>query len=763
MFLFVGRVVPAQNVETPVSGIESPVRVVRDSRNIPYISAASESDLYFIQGYITASDRLWQMDLLRRVARGETAEIFGAATLNEDKRWRRLGFAAVAEKNLQYLSPRIRSVLESYAAGANAYIATLNEKSMPTEFRILQYTPKKWQPTDTILIGKILADALSTTWKQDLLLASLQSLSREKLADLSNQVTSDDVVLFGRDVYSPRVALSPAFDLSAALRLANEIDLVRSSSLSRIGLYAEDLAASNNWVISGRRTSSGKPLLANDPHLRPAAPGIWYIVQLSAPGLRVAGVTFPGVPGVVIGHNSSIAWGSTNVGPDVQDLYVETFDGKGNYKTPEGWQPAAVRIENINVRRNPLKPETDVVKLEVVETRNGPIILEDGLKRYALKWTALDPRNNELEAFLLINRAGSWNQFQKALQNYGGPAQNFVYADTAGNIGWYAAGPIPIRRTGDGSMPYDGGTSDGDWIGTIPFGELPHLFNPPGGLIVTANQRTVGTNYKYPGFIRNAAPPWRARRIYDLLSSKRKIDLEDVRQIQYDVTDIPLKRFSDTIVRLSAAAPDTVSILRDWDGRMTAESTGALIANEIRNCAAAKIAEENQGIPASAIRERVLQGAIDKDKAIWLPKKFASYAALLLSCDAQTSLKFEASYGPERARWTWGRVNSSRFTHPLASIPLIGSRFATPAVALSGSSSTPNVGSNVSMRFIAVPGSWDETRLVIPLGESGDPQSPFFKDQFEAWRTGQPMPFPFTDFAIEKAAMGRMTFRPAAR
>ena len=258
-----------------VDGLKASVTIRRDARSVPYIEAASDADLYYAQGYVTASDRLWQMDLLRRVARGETAEIFGRAVLEEDKRWRRFGFAAIADASLAELTPELRAALENYARGVNTYIATLDEKSLPVEFQILQYRPRPWTPSDTIVVGKILADALSTTWRNDLLRASISELSSEKVADLTEQVTPYDVVLFGKDIPTPRRAasVSPAVSTNAVAFAENEF-LVRATSLERVGLYAEGLAASNNWVISGSRTVDGKPILANDPHLSPAAPGL---------------------------------------------------------------------------------------------------------------------------------------------------------------------------------------------------------------------------------------------------------------------------------------------------------------------------------------------------------------------------------------------------------------------------------------------------------------------------------------------------------
>ncbi|HEX8248952.1 MAG TPA: penicillin acylase family protein, partial [Pyrinomonadaceae bacterium] len=488
--LTAATVCPAQTAPQSLTaaGLKESVTVRRDERGIPYIEAANDADLYFAQGFVTAQDRLWQMDVYRRVARGELSEIFGRQVLEEDKRWRRFGFAKIVEDSVPSLSPELRAALESYTRGVNAYIATLDDKTLPVEFRILQYKPREWRTTDSLIIGKILADALSSTWQTDLLRASLQSLPKEKLADLTNNVTPSDVVLFGkdkdaekqtsqtrrlRDAWDERQKVkgkssessfslnSPRPGVSTALQIAESQAEIRRKSLERIGFYAEGLAASNNWVISGKRTLDGKPILANDPHLLSSAPGIWYLSHLAAPNVRVSGVTFPGVPGIVLGHNEFIAWGATNVGPDVQDLYREQFDAQNRVKTPSGWENAKTRREEIKVRSNPLSPATETEILEVFETRNGVVITEEAGRKLALKWTALDPKNQEFEAFFILNRARNWEDFKNALRKYGGATQNFVYADVAGNIGWYAAGRIPIRRTGEGELPYDGAGSEG--------------------------------------------------------------------------------------------------------------------------------------------------------------------------------------------------------------------------------------------------------------------------------------------------------------
>lgn len=752
-----------------LQGLRSAVKVARDARSIPYISAENEQDLYFMQGYVTASDRLWQLDLLRRVARGETAEIFGKTTLNEDKRWRKFGFARIAEESVRHYPQDVRDALENYAKGVNAYIASLDEKSLPIEFRILQYKPREWTPADSIIIGKIMAEALSSTYNGDLLRQNIiNSADPKKFAELSNVVTPYDVILFGKDKTSAaKTANADAFkkdrDPDDALAVADFIEtdrLIRENSLSRIGLFAEDLAASNNWVISGKRTADGKPILANDPHLMPSAPGIWYLSHLSTPKMTVAGVTFSGVPGIVLGHNEHIAWGATNVGPDVQDLYLETFNEKGEYKSPSGWKAPVIRKEEIKVRANPLKPETTVETLEVIETGNGPVVAEPNGKRYSLKWTAFDPKSNDFSAFYYLNRAVNWDGFKTALRDYGGAMQNFVYADTKGNIGWYAAGKIPLRRKGDGAVPYDGDTTDGDWIGSIPFDELPHLYNPSEGFIMTANQRIVGTDYKYPQLVRDFAAPWRARRLYDLISNDKKATMDSTTAAQMDVHNIPLKMLAEDIVRLKAADDASLKIISEWDGKMLPDSRGALLVNEIRLCAAEKISASEPVIPAYLIRERILHRAVREGSALWLSKEYKGYDALLRSCSEKVSNTLSERFGTDQTKWIWGNVSVARFPHPLAVAPLIGGQFATPKDAISGSGQTPNVASNVSMRHVSSPGNWDATRFVIPLGQSGDPKSPNYKDQFGNWSSGEPAVFPFSKDAVNKAAVQRIEFKP---
>ncbi len=780
MAVAAGQITP---VRMSVEGLKEEVTVWRDSRGVPYIEAKNDADLYFAQGYVMASDRLFQMDSMRRLARGQTAELSGESRLEEDKRWRRFGFASIVEQSLSSLTPETRSALEAYAKGVNAYIATLDDKTMPPEFKILQYKPTPWQPTDSMIIGKILADGLSSTWRADLIKASLVGIDKQKFADLTNPVTPYDVVLFGKDtktgggvamseppalaggtnVESISTPLPPAYagGSDKILAFAAKDEELRKSSLERVGLYAEGLAASNNWVISGKRTADGKAMLANDPHLPGTAPGIWYLIDLRAPGMHAAGVTIPGGPGVAIGHNDSIAWGLTNVGPDVQDLYVETFNDAGEYKTPTGWAKPVIRKEIISVRTNPMKTDTVEQTIEVLETRNGVVIADETGKKYALKWTARDPKYPEVNAFYHLNRAKDWATFKDALKLFGLSPQNAVYADIKGNIGWRVAGQVPIRRTGDGSLPYDGTTTDGDWLGNIPFDELPNLYNPPEGFIVTANQRIAGTDYKYQQMTRTYMSS-RARRIYDLLAANNKVTMDDSRDIQHDIYNQPLALIARSIVADGSVSAETLAVLRDWDGKMAVDSRGAVLANEMRNCISNKIADNNKPVPSFLINQRIVELAIREKLTQWLPAGVKTYGELYKQCDGSVRADLGASktYGSDPSGWVWGKTFVSRFPHPLASVPFIGGQFATPIVAIPGSRDTPNVGSSVSMRLITTPGNWDATRHVIPLGQSGVPSSPHFRDQFDLWKDGTPAILPYSKAAIEKAATQIVVMSP---
>ncbi|HEY9402757.1 MAG TPA: penicillin acylase family protein [Pyrinomonadaceae bacterium] len=798
-----------------LAGLRAPVTIRRDERGIPHIEAANDADLYFAQGYATASDRLWQMDLLRRTARGELAEIFGRPALEEDKRRRIYGFAALSEALVSRTSVATRAALEDYARGVNAYIETRGGKEtpLPAEFQIIGYKPRPWRPADSLVIGKIFAETLSTSWPTDISRAMLADLPPARRAQLLPDSSALDVLVVGGDDVKPqspvkngrkpapkiraaktRAERLPSLDERERVELLAEVERIEAltrSSLERAGLYMEGRAVSNNWVAGGKRTASGKPLLANDPHLPASAPSIWHMAHLSAPGLHVAGVTAPGAPGVIIGHNEHIAWGMTNLDPDVQDLYLERFsaDKKNFYETPAGWREAVVRREEIKVRKGLTDASTETETFDVTETRHGPIILEREGKRYALRWTALDAERTEFDAFYKINRARNWNEFRDALSAYSGPTQNFVYADTAGHIGYYGAGRIPIRRSGDGSTPYDGATDAGEWTGFIPFDELPHVYDPPSGLIVTANSRVVGRNYPHH-LTHDWASPYRSRRIHDLLNGRRKLTAADYRAVQADVYSIGGASFARAAAELLRDAPTPRGVatgrlppdegkvraasdaLSQWDGRVTADSRAAPLVAEMSIAFRRRILNDALGeARARSFRwgsyDLFFNRIVAERPAEWLPKEHKNYGELMRACFEDARAALTKRLGADETLWTWGRYSPARFAHPLAIVPFIGGRFTIEPFPVDGSGwsagATVNVGAGVSMRLIADASDWDQTQQGIALGESGDPASPHWSDQLADWRAVTPRIFPFSAKAVAAHTRETLVLAPASK
>ena len=769
-----------------LKGLHDRVTIIRDERGIPYIEAKNDADLYFAQGYATASDRLWQMDLFRRNARGELAEILGAgpnnAVLEQDKQHRIIGFAHEADAEAAQATPQSRAILEAYANGVNAYIASLDARSLPPEFQILQYKPRPWTVSDSLIVVKIFFESLSSTWRLDLMREALSVLPAEKRAALMPEISPLDVLVVGKDA---KPAKSPAANLKNPTSFSRETFLalarneeMSTAALARIGFYAEALAASNNWVVNGKHTISGKPLLANDPHLAATAPPIWHMVHLRTPDIRVAGVTAPGLPGVIIGHNGHIAWGFTNVGPDVQDVYLEKFDPNNakRYLTPTGWREADIRHEEIKVRKGFVSSETDTVAIDVTVTRHGPIVFEKEGKRYALRWTALDPKLNNPNVTYAMNRARNWKEFCKSLELFTAPTQNIVYADVDGHIGYHAAGVVPVRKSGDGSVPYDGSTDDGEWVSYIPIAKLPQLYDPPSGVIVTANQRIVGTDYPY--FLTHSwAQPYRARRILDLLNQKPKLTAEDFRQIQGDVYSIGGALFAQQSVKIlrSQLTPAdeklraTIDAFEKWDGQIKADSRVAPVLAQMRIAFRSRILTAALG--EDLVKnyqwsnfDTTLDRIISEQPKEWLPKELTSYADLLRVCYDDAVKALTKALGPDEAKWSWGEMVKARFPHPLAGAPLIGLQFTIPPFPQNGTGGLPgatvNVGSSVSMRLIADSLDWDKTQHGITLGESGLPSSPHWKDQLEDWRAVTPRVFPFSDAAVAKAAKETLVLEP---
>jgi penicillin amidase len=775
-----------------VAGLKDRVTVRRDERGIPYLEAASDHDLYFAQGYVTAGDRLWQMDLLRRSGRGELAEIFGKVAFEEDKRRRILGFAKLSEEIALKLSGETKAQMEAFAAGVNAYIATRNATNLPAEFRILKFEPRPWKTADSIVISFLMHESLSSTWQADVMRAAMADLPKDLREQLLMEYSDLDTPVVGSDRGKAKAASGKSSKIASVkvsdeiLRLASLDEEARRRSLDRVGFDAEEMAASNNWVVSGKRTASGKPLLANDPHLAAAVPGIWYLVHLAAPGVRVAGVSIPGIPAVIIGHNDRIAWGLTNLSPDVQDLYLEKFDSETfdakkppRYLTPKGWQQAEMRCEDIEVRKSPASPETETVCTFVTVTRHGPIVLEKGSERYALRWTVWDTKPESMSAFHNLNRAKNWREFTTAISQFGGATQNFVYADVDGHIGYYGAGVIPIRKSGDGSLPYDGTKDDNEWTGWIPFDKLPHVYDPPSGIIVTANARVVGKDYPYH-LTHGWSAPYRQKRINDLLAAKSKLTIDDFRAVQGDVFAIGGSTFAKAVVKLfegkseDAKWNESLKLLAAWaekDGRATPDSRAALLVHEMRDVFANRLISSKIGADRAkqyrwTNRHSLMDRIVAEWPQAWLPKYHPDWKDFVKSCHDAARRNLADKLGEDESKWTFGNAVQVKLNHPLAAAPLVGNQFKIEPFPQNGNGyagglgPTVNVGPTVSMRLIADPSNWDNSRHGILLGQSGDPKSLHYKDQLSDWRNVTPREFPFTAKAVERATKQAVVLAP---
>lgn len=774
-----------------VARLQNKVEVLRDAHGVPHLKAASLDDLMFAEGYVTAQDRLWQMDLSRRLARGELSEIFGKRTLALDTENRKLGFPEAAKRGIQELDPASRQVLAAYTRGVNAFIATHLDR-LPIEFVLLHYRPRPWREADSIGVALNMAKSLNTSWPADLMRERLKSkLAPELYADLLPDHAALDHPV-AEPVSGPiKVAHPDATGVLVAADSHAAADVFSDSATNPAplpespGTYADldpTLAAlvatpdsefalgSNNWVVSGAHTESGKPLLSNDPHLGHSIPSIWYQVELEAPGLHVAGVTFPGGPVIVIGHNERIAWGMTNTGPDVQDLYLETFNpaNPNQYLVNGQWVEADVRQEVIKVRG------VGDVHLTVRRTRHGPVIGEDGKYQLALRWTALEDHALTF-AFLRMARAGTWQEFTDAIRHFTGPEQNMVYGDVDGNIGYYAPAWVPVRKQGDGSLPVGGDTDDHEWLGYIPFEDLPHAYNPPGGIIATANSRVVPDGYPY--FITHAwAPPWRTARIFELLEAGHKLRVDDMLRIDMDIRSLEDEDLARELIAAGAAHPPenadgqyALQVLRSWDGEARADSAAPLIVESTRLALLQRLLRPKLGDDASRYRWPLamtfVDNAVHNRWTRWLPPGDADFNVTLME-SLEDGLKAVAKRvgSEDHSRWRWGDAIPLTFHHPLDALPF-GHRlfdvgpFPQWGMATTVKATTPGAGP--SMRMVVDFADLDRSVNNLTLGESGQVSSPYYRDQFNAWYHGRSFPMLFSDDAVARGAVHRLTLEPA--
>ncbi|HEV2425590.1 MAG TPA: penicillin acylase family protein [Terriglobia bacterium] len=785
-------------------GLAGSVDVLRDARGVPHLRAQSLDDLYFAQGYVTAQDRLWQMDLSRRLAEGELAEIFGKRLIERDVENRKLGFRVAAERAVGDLPADTRHLLSSYARGVNAFIGA-HRNRLPIEFVILGYQPQPWREADSVAVALNMAKTLNTSWPGDLERELVRArLSPELYADLFPQDSPLEHPV-AEPVAGPAHAV-PAEEARVIPESAPALPDLLASSDAGIDPVLEALEStrgndlvlgSNNWVISGGHTASGKPLLSNDPHLGHSVPSIWYMVHLEAPGMDVSGVSLPGMPTVIIGHNQRIAWGMTNTGPDVQDLYVEQFNPSNprQYLHNGQWVDAEVRDEVIKVRGS----GEDHLMVRV--TRHGPIILVQGGRALALAWTALRPHALQFP-FAAINQAQNWQEFTQAIRGFTGPEQNMVYADVDGNIGYYAPAWVPIRRRGDGSVPEPGATDDYDWTGYVPFDDLPHAYNPGSGIIATANSRVIPLGYPYY-FTDAWAAPFRTARIFDLLEAgtpgrqcgpsqaaaahglsgpgqdpapqRACFTVGDMLKIDMDIHPLDDAWLAPALVHAAAAHPPgsdearrAIELLQHWNGEATAESPVPLICHDTMIALRERILRCKVGDVLArrswSLGEIFVEKVIDQRLARWLPPGDADLDATLMASLDDGLKRIEARVkGRDPAAWRWGDTIPLTFHHPLDALPIVGRFFDVGPFPQRGTANcvkatTPGAGP--SMRMVVDFSDFDNSVQNLTLGESGELSSPYYADQFDAWYTGQSFPMLFSDAAVDRGAVHRLTLKP---
>ena len=830
---------PVLDGEVHMAGLSAPVTVLRDAHGVPHIQAATEDDLFAAQGYVTAQDRLWQMDTFRRNANGEMAEIVGSSMVPHDRAQRVLQFRNTARRVYANLSAEDRARFEDYARGVNLFIAQ-HQDSLPPEFKLLHYKPQPWSGVDSISIGLMMVDMLDSHWYTKLAREHVAArLNNEKLEselypvgswrdhpptgiriDLSQphpeliQPTDDeddDDRSQASNTIMPTTKKAVSENAADSERVADlkghgfsraDRTLQKGGALAPEGspsVEAEDLRAlraflgqpscdgcssgSNNWVIAGKHTASGKPLLSNDMHLPLTEPNIWYMADLKAngaPGFHAAGVTLPGMPFVIAGHNEHVAWGFTALYADVQDLYLEELDGKGNYQdNGNDWKPLQIDHEVIKVRAG------KDVTVDVQITEHGPLlnpILKKEKRPIALKWTLYDPALNGLPLYQM-NAASNWTEFSAALENWCWPTQNVVYSDDQGHVAYHAIGKVPIPFLGNvvpfhhenlGSRVGTNEWSDSSLIpGTyLPFDLMPHAFDPPSGFLATANSRVTADNAPIP-LTHEWVDPYRIERIYKLLDGRDQLKPADLLAVQTDIyseVDQELgHRFAYAIDHTPGADEQlqkAADLMRSWDGKLTTDSAAASIVTQARYAFWPLILKPKLGEDAAfyqwsesnfAEEEIIMHGNSE-----WLPASYQNWDALLTDAVRQGIKNGKAP--ADSSRWNYGNWHKVDIEHPLAQfLPLVGRVAGTGQLPLSGDTTTvKQVGHafGPSQRFTMDWSNIDGSTENIVLGESGNPYSPYFRDQWNDYYSGATFALPFTPAAVTAAKRHTLRLLP---
>lgn len=789
-YWFVTKSHPQTSGSLQLPGLEHPAIIVRDAIGVPHIYADTAHDLFMAQGYAHAQDRLWQMEFNRHVGHAQLAELFGADLVDEDTFLRTLGTPRAAQRDLENINPQTFAYLDAFAQGVNAYIHS-HQDNLPLEFTLLGTKPADWKPLDTLVWAKIMAYDLGGNYDQELLRAALkQEMGEDALATLMPPYPASGPFIIPEEIKSFTRSASPTPNVVTNISDIGKPKFSKLIALNEMFGVLDEGTGSNNWVVDGTKTTTGKPLLANDPHLGIQMPAVWYMNALhcstvsDACPFNVAGYSFPGVPGVIIGHNDRIAWGVTNTNPDVQDLYIEKINpaNPNQYEYMGKWEDMELDNEVIKVKGAP------DVNVQVKITRHGPImsdVFEGVTEPLALQWTATRENSHLVDAVFSVNQAHNWQEFRAALQDWDVPAQNFVYADVEGNIGYQTPGNIPIRAQGDGTLPVRGWTDEHEWTGYIPFDELPSVLNPSDHYIVTANNQVVPNSYPYM-LGTDWAAPYRATRIQDLVHAKEQLSPDDFQTIQGDVYSIPLVELRQYIKPLTfdnflpRRAMDYVNA---WDGRMTRDSQGAAILEAtyhalVAELFAKRLSEETfkmyQGDGNNT--RQAIDLLLDQPDSEWWDDPTTSARETRddrLKTAFQKGVDFLGKlYGDAPPEWKWGRLHTATFAHPFGAQKPLDTLLNVGPLGTDGHGFTiTNGGYNPqpygypqrtvsSMRQIIDLRDWNAMRWIYTTGQSGQVWSPHYSDLTEKWRNLKYETLPFERDEVERAKVTGLMLNP---
>ncbi len=751
-YLFLRRSLPQTSGTIQVAGLDGPVEITRDADGVPHIVATTDHDAYFAMGYVHAQDRLWQMEFRRRIGAGRLSEILGETTLDTDKFIRTIGPYRAAQSAWTALSSESQATLEAYAAGVNAWLD--EDHPLPPEYLILGFEPEPWTVYDSLVWTKMMAWDLGGNYDKELLrLRLIQAIGPARTAELMPPFPDTGTTILAANQLSG-TAVDTLLDLDSSLQV-------------NLGLRGLDVG-SNNWVISGELTETGLPLLANDPHLSARIPSIWYLAEIQGDTLHVTGATLPGLPTVVIGHNEDIAWGLTNLGPDVQDLYIERInpDNLNQYEVDGEWQDITIVEEPIYVQG-----KDEPILWAARSTRHGPLISDVSGRSptpLALRWTALDPGDTTYDSFIQMNYASDWESFKAAAVHYVVPSQNLVFADKAGNIGYLGPGHIPIRAQGDGTLPVPGWDSRYEWQGWIPFDELPQSYNPEQGYIVTANNRVVGDDYPYH-LTYDWSPRYRAERITEMieaLTSKGKLSVADMQTIQGDQLSAQgreLLPFLQSLTPTDDRQAEALAYLQGWDLNTSTETIAPSIYHAwLYHFGQTVFEDDLRGVlyDEMATRQHMtfLANIIADDNTIWCdnflttPTESCADTALVAldrALDDLTEREDETM-----ANWQWGKFHRTQYPHnPFSEVDALKWLFHRE-IANGGDRYTVNVAHvdykrpylqyNVpSYRHIIDMSDFNNSLFMHTTGQSGHALSPHYDDLIERHQAVEYLPMFF--------------------